>query len=122
MIRIKLKKSQPLKLRKRLKTKARLRKRISGTNGRPRFCVFKSQKHIYAQVINDSAGKTLVSFSSLKLEKGSSVETARQVGEKVAELALAKKVNQVVFDRSGFIYYGRVKALAEGARAKGLQF
>lgn len=123
MIRIQLKKKQPLRLRKRLKNKARLRKKITGLSDCPRLSVFRSGRHIYAQLIDDDKRETLVAFSSLKIkEKKSGSAIAKEVGEVVAKAALAKKIKSVVFDRGGFIYHGRVKALAEGARATGLKF
>lgn len=123
MIRIKLKKTQPLRVRKRLKNKARLRKKISGTSQCPRLSVFRSGRHIYAQVIDDLQGVTLASSSSLKLKsKKKKSDVAKHVGEDIAKAALKKKIKKVVFDRSGFIYHGRMKALAEGARTGGLKF
>lgn len=122
MIRITLKRKQPLRVRKRLKNKARLRKKISGTVERPRLSVFRSQHHIYAQIIDDENGKTLGMCSTLKLDKGGSCKAAREVGKSIAALALKKKIDKVVFDRGGFIYHGRIKALAEGARETGLKF
>ena len=122
MIRIKVKKSQPLRMKKRLKNKARLRKKISGTPERPRLSVFRSHQHIYAQIIDDMKGETLGIRSTLKLKKSQSCEAARKVGKQIASLALKKKINKVVFDRGGFIYHGRIKALAEEARANGLKF
>ena len=123
MIRIKLKKSQPLKTRKRLKNKARIRKKVFGTSECPRFSVFRSHKHIYVQIIDDEKGETLGSASSLGLKKeGSSLKQASKVGEVAAKKVLTKKINSVVFDRGGFIYHGRLKALAEGARSAGLKF
>ena len=103
---------------------ARLRTKISGTASCPRLNVFRSNKHISCQIIDDEAGKTLVSFSSivLKLENGGNVEAAKQVGTKVAELALANNIKEVVFDRGGYNYHGRVKALADAAREAGLEF
>ena len=122
MIRIQLKKNQPLKVRKRLKNRARIRKKVFGTADRPRLSVFKSQCHIYAQIIDDEKGETMGSRSSLKLEKGGSMKSAREVGQQIAVLAKKKKIEKVVFDRGGFIYHGRVKALAERARESGLKF
>ena len=123
MIRIKLKKRQPLRIRKRLKNKARLRKKIAGTLQRPRLSVFRSGKHIYAQLVDDDKGETLVSFSSLKLKQtGVKNAVAQQVGETIAKAALKKNIQNAVFDRGGFIYHGRVKSLAEGARSSGLKF
>lgn len=107
----------------RLKKKVRIRKTITGTEERPRLCVFRSNKHIYAQIINDVKGMTLVSTSSLKLdEKVSGVEMAKKIGQEVAKAAAAKSIKDVVFDRNGYIYHGQVKALAESARESGLNF
>ncbi len=124
MIRVHFKKSQPLKLRKRLRNRARIRKKIFGTPEIPRLSVFKTSKHIYAQIIDDNQGQTFYSCSSLneKAIKGTPVEKAKQVGQLLAKKALDKKISRVVFDRGGFIYHGRVKALAEGAREAGLKF
>ena len=109
----------------RLKRHMRVRAKISGTPERPRLSVFRSAKHIYAQIIDDVNGVTLASASSM--EKGfegfgGNKEAARKVGEAVAKAALAKGISEVVFDRSGSIYHGRVKELAEGAREGGLKF
>ena len=103
---------------------ARVRNKISGTPECPRLCVYRSNKNIEAQIIDDVNGVTLASSSSmtLKLENGSNVEAAALVGKDVAEKALAKNISSVVFDRSGYIYHGRVKALAEAAREAGLKF
>ena len=108
----------------RLRRHARVRAKLSGTTEAPRLCVYRSNKNIEAQIIDDTKGVTLVSSSSmaLKLENGSNVEAAAQVGKDIAEKALAKKIKKVVFDRSGYIYHGRVKALAEAAREAGLDF
>ena len=124
MIKVKFKKKQPLKLRKHLRNKARIRKKIFGTAEIPRLNVFRSGRHIYAQVIDDVKAVTLDSFSSLNLktEKVSCVEKAKKVGENLAQKVLKKKIDKVVFDRGGFLYHGRVKALAEGARKAGLKF
>ena len=124
MIKVKFKKNQPLKIRKHLRNKARVRKKIFGTAERPRLNVFRSGKHIYAQMIDDSQSVTIDSFSSLniKSEKASAMEKAKKVGENLAQKALDKKLSEVVFDRGGFLYHGRIKALAEGARGKGLKF
>jgi len=123
MIRVQFKKKQPLKLRKRLRNKARVRKKIIGSAETPRLSVFKSGRHIYAQLIDDSKQETLLSASSLKMkEKLPAVETAKKIGEAVAVKAKEKKIKKAVFDRAGFIYHGRVKALAEGARSGGLKF
>ena len=106
----------------------RVRKKISGTPECPRLCVFRSNANIYAQIIDDEAGKTLVSASSLdkevkaSIENGSNKEGAAAVGKKIAERALAANINEVVFDRGGYIFHGRVAALAEAAREAGLKF
>ena len=109
----------------RLKRHKRVRGKISGTPERPRLNVFRSETNIYAQVIDDVNGVTLVSASSLEKKfdgKGGNVEAARKVGQMVAERAKAKGIENVVFDRGGYIYHGRVQALAEGAREGGLNF
>lgn len=108
---------------RRLKIKARVRGKINGTAERPRLTVFRSNKQIYAQVIDDVAGRTLASASSLKLEaSGTKQEIAALVGKAVAQAALAAGVETVVFDRNGYLYHGRVKQLAEAAREAGLKF
>ncbi len=109
----------------RLKRHARVRTKISGTPEVPRLCVFRSTKHIYAQVIDDVNGVTLASASSMVKDFGSNggnVEGAKKVGELVAKAALAKGIENVVFDRGGYLYHGRVQALAEAARENGLKF
>ncbi len=109
----------------RLKRHKRVRGKISGTPERPRLNVFRSETNIYAQVIDDVHGVTLVSASSLDKEiegYGGNVEAARKVGALVAERAKAKGIDTVVFDRGGYVYHGRVQALAEGAREGGLNF
>jgi len=112
----------------RQKRKKRVRSRIQGTLDRPRLNVFRSLKHIYAQAIVDSTGQTLVSASSLSPElQGNfkapgNVEAAKKVGELIAKKCLEKGIKKVVFDRGGYLYHGRVKALAEAARASGLGF
>jgi large subunit ribosomal protein L18 len=110
----------------RVRVHRRIRRKVSGTAGRPRLCVFRSVKHIYAQVIDDSQGRTLVSASSAdkdaSLAGGGNVASAKTVGRLVAERAKAKGILKVVFDRGGYLYHGRVKALAEAARVAGLEF
>ena len=106
----------------RLKRHKRVRAKISGTPACPRLNVFRSEKNIYAQVIDDVNGVTLCSASSLNLENGSNKEAAREVGKAVAKAALAKGIEVVVFDRGGYLYHGRVAELAEGAREGGLKF
>jgi large subunit ribosomal protein L18 len=107
----------------------RIRAKVSGTAIRPRLCVFRSLNHIYAQLIDDTQGHTLVAASTLELgiaaseeERGTKTDKAAMVGTEVARRALNKGIKQVVFDRGGYKYHGRVKALAEAARAEGLQF
>ena len=106
----------------------RVRKKILGTDGRPRICVFRSHKHIYAQVISDEKGATLVSISTLSKElkgvvaKDKGVDAAKRVGAQLAELCKGKGINNVIFDRNGFLFHGRIKALAEAARQAGLKF
>ena len=116
---------KPDKNTARLKRHARVRKKISGTAARPRLNVFRSPKHIYAQLIDDVAGVTLASASSM--EKGfegfgGNKEAAKKVGMAIARKAQEKGISEIVFDRSGYIYHGRVKELAEGAREGGLKF
>lgn len=113
------------KTEKRLKIKRRVRKNIHGTPERPRLSVYRSNKEIYAQVIDDVNGVTLASASSREKEistEGTKSEVSGLVGKKVAEKAIAAGVETVVFDRNGFIYHGRIKALADGAREGGLKF
>src|SRR5215468_7124370 len=102
----------------------RIRKKLQGTAERPRLNVYRSLNHIYAQVIDDLHGKTLVSASStekdLRGNTGGNLDAARRIGQAIAERALAKGIDQVVFDRGGYLYHGRVKALADAARAAGL--
>lgn len=112
----------------RKKRHARIRRRLSGSPERPRMCVFRSDRHISVQIIDDTSGKVLVSASSLSKEfreqglKGSGVPAAKAVGALIAGKAVALSIEKVVFDRCGFIYHGRVKALADAAREKGLKF
>ncbi|MDF9825155.1 large subunit ribosomal protein L18 [Breznakia sp. PF5-3] len=103
---------------------ARVRTKISGTPECPRLNVFRSNAHIHAQIVDDVNGKTLVAASSvsMKIDNGSNVEAATKVGEEIAKLAKKAKIENVVFDRGGYIYHGRVKALAEAAREAGLKF
>jgi large subunit ribosomal protein L18 len=119
---------QHRKEQNRLKRKKRIRRHIFGTNNRPRMTIFKSLNHCYVQLIDDEAQKTIVAASTVGKElKGSlsqpgNTEAARKLGHVIAEKAMAMNIASVVFDRNGFLYHGRVKALAEGAREKGLQF
>jgi large subunit ribosomal protein L18 len=111
----------------RLKRHLRVRKKINGTNERPRLSVFRSSKHIYAQLIDDVKGVTLAAASTVDKElagvgNGGSVESARKVGELIAKRAKEKGYENVVFDRGGYLYHGRIQALADAAREAGLQF
>jgi large subunit ribosomal protein L18 len=112
--------------RARLRRKARVRKKIIGTEALPRVCVFRSNKHIYAQVISDDQGKTLAAVSTLSDDvtgvKKRSVDGAKQVGLALARICKETNITRVVFDRNGFLYHGRVKAVADGAREGGLEF
>ena len=110
------------KIERRIKIKFRIRKKIVGTAERPRLSVFRSNKQIYAQVINDKAGVTLAAASSLGFEKLNKTEQAKKVGLLLAEKAKAAGVESVVFDRNGYLYHGRVQSLADGAREGGLNF
>lgn len=112
----------------RQKRKTRIRKRIFGTEQRPRLSVFRSAKHIYAQIVVDSTGSTLLAASSLSPEIKGEIgdlkksDAAKKVGELLGRKAAEKNIRKVVFDRNGFLYHGRIKALAEGARESGLEF
>ena len=116
------------KLKARQRRHERVRKNVYGTAAKPRLSVFKSLSHIYAQLIDDVTGKTLIAASSKEkkvntgLKHGGNVETAKKVGASIAERALGKNIKQVVFDRGGYQYHGCVKALADAAREKGLNF
>lgn len=107
---------------KRIRLKKKIRVKIHGTETRPRLTVFRSNKFIYAQVINDNTGKTLAQASDVKINKGTKTERAKDVGTMIAEICLKNKINQVVFDRNGFKYTGRIKLVADNARTAGLQF
>ena len=113
----------------RLRRKKRVRKKVKGIPERPRLSVFRSARHIYAQIIDDTSAKTLVTVSSLSKDvrpqmenKGGNKEGAAAIGKAIAERALEKGIKRVIFDRNGFLYHGRVKALADAARAGGLEF
>ncbi len=109
----------------RKKRHIRVRAKISGTAARPRLCVYRSLKNIYVQIIDDTCGKTLVSASTVEKEfetYGGNKDAAKKVGELAAKRALEKGIEEVVFDRGGYLYHGRVAALAEGAREAGLKF
>lgn len=112
----------------RLKRQARVRRKVCGTVERPRLCIFRSAKHIYAQIIEDTTGTTLVAASTLckevceGLKSTGNIDAAKAVGAVVAKKALAKDIKEVVFDRNGFLYHGRIKGLADAAREAGLSF
>lgn len=111
------------KEQRRLRIKTRVRGKVSGTSERPRLSVFRSNKQIYAQVIDDESGRTLASASSLKMEtQGTKKEIAAMVGQEIARTAIAAGIESVVFDRNGYLYHGRVKELADAARNGGLKF
>jgi large subunit ribosomal protein L18 len=106
-----------------LKNRARIRKKVDGSTECPRLTVFRSGRHIYAQIIDDADGKTLVAFSTLEGEiKNKNKDSAKAVGTEIAKRAIAKNIKSVVFDRSGYVFHGRVKAVADGAREAGLSF
>ena len=111
----------------RLSRKIRIRRKVNGTAERPRLVVFRSNEHIYAQVVNDESGVTLVSASTLTMSRSQAgvhgnVEGATTVGREIARLAKEKDITRVVFDRNGYLYHGRIKAVADGAREGGLEF
>lgn len=112
----------------RIKRKSRVRRKVRGTQERPRLCIFRSSKHIYAQIIEDTTGKTLAAASTVApaavegVAFTGNVEAAKAVGTAIAKKALEQNIQQVVFDRNGFLYHGRVKALADAAREAGLAF
>jgi large subunit ribosomal protein L18 len=116
------------KITGRQRRKFRIRNRISGTAERPRLSIFRSARHIYAQVVDDATGATLAAASTLSgdlkgnLTENDKTDAAKKVGALIAKICLERKVEKVVFDRNGFLYHGRVRALAEAARAAGLQF
>lgn len=110
------------KEQRRIKIKFRIRKHVNGTAERPRLSVFRSNKQIYAQLINDVEGRTLASASSLGMEKMPKIQQAEKVGALVAEKAKSAGIESVVFDRNGYLYHGRVQALADAARQGGLKF
>ncbi|MCM1111141.1 MAG: 50S ribosomal protein L18 [Clostridium sp.] len=110
------------KIQRRNKIKTRIRGKVSGTAARPRMTVFRSNKQIYVQLVDDLAGKTLVSASSKGIEEGNKCEIAAKVGDNVAKKALEAGITEVVFDRNGYLFHGRVKSLADAARQAGLKF
>ena len=107
---------------KRIRLKAKIRAKITGTKERPRLSIFRSNKFIYAQIVNDLKGVTLAQVSDVKITKGTKTERAKEVGKMVAEICLKAKIGKVVFDRNGFKYTGRIKLVADAARAGGLKF
>ena len=107
---------------KRIRLKKKIRARISGTSARPRLSVFRSNKFIYAQVIDDASGKTLVEASDIKATKGTKTERAKEVGKMISEKCKGIQINEVAFDRNGFKYTGRIKLVADEARSGGLKF
>lgn len=107
---------------KRIRLKKKIRAKISGSLARPRLSVFRSNKFIYAQVIDDGSGRTMVSANDVKLSKGTKTERARRVGKMIADACKEAKIGAVVFDRNGFKYTGRIKTVAEEARGSGLKF
>lgn len=107
---------------KRIRLKKKIRSKISGTAALPRLSVFRSNKFIYAQIIDDTKGKTLASASDIKITKGTKTERAKQIGADIAGKAIALKLTNVVFDRNGFKYTGRIKLVADSAREAGLKF
>lgn len=121
-MKLKFNKKSSTKLIARMKNRVRIRRRLKGTDERPRLSVFKSGRHIYAQIIDDAKGVTIVAASTLKSGKGNNKEMAKAVGAEVAKKAISKNINAVVFDRSGYVYHGKIQALAEGAREAGLKF
>jgi len=110
------------KIQRRNKIKTRIRGKVSGTAARPRMTVFRSNKQIYVQLVDDLAGKTICSTSSKGIAEGTKCEIAAKVGEEIARKALAAGVTEVVFDRNGYLFHGRVKSLADAARNGGLKF
>lgn len=122
-MKLKVSKHTSAKTANRLKKKIRIRKTVNGSQERPRLCVYRSAKHIYAQLIDDVQHKTILTVSSLTVdEKLNGKDMAKRVGKAVAEASVKKGIKSVVFDRNGFIYHGRIQALADGAREGGLNF
>lgn len=115
-------KTKNSKTEKRLRIKRKIRAKVSGTSARPRLSVYKSNQNIYAQLIDDASGKTLFTASDVKENKGTKKERAVMVGKEIAQKAASGKIEEVVFDRNGFNYTGRIKLLADSAREAGLKF
>lgn len=110
------------KTEKRNRRRNRIRARVIGTDARPRLAVFRSNKFVYAQLINDEAGKTLAAASTKELKAKTPLEKASELGKEIAKKAATLKITSIVFDRGGYLYTGKIKAVAEGARSGGLQF
>jgi large subunit ribosomal protein L18 len=121
-VKLKFNKKSSTKVISRAKNKVKIRRKIKGDGERPRLCVFRSGKHMYAQIVDDMAGKTLAAASSSKMGTKNNKEGSKAVGQEIAKKALEKNIKFVVFDRSGYLYHGRVQAVAEGAREAGLNF
>lgn len=122
-MKLKFNKKSSTRLKSRAKNKVRVRKKISGDSERPRLAVYRSTSHTYAQAIDDVKGHTLASVSTLKASGPcGSMSGAKSVGEQIAKILKDKKIDKIVFDRSGYLYHGRVKAVADGAREAGLIF
>lgn len=121
-MRVTIKRKWSTKQKLRMKKRLKIRKKVAGDEIRPRLCVFKSTKNIYAQMIDDTTGKTLVSASTLQDKiKGKGKDAATEVGKLIAERAKEKNITKAVFDRSGYVYHGKIKSLADGAREAGLK-
>ena len=110
------------KTEKRIRLKKKIRTKVKGTEARPRLSIFRSNKFVYAQVINDTTGKTLAQTSDLKITKGTKTDRAKEVGRVIGQICLKAKISKVVFDRNGFKYTGRIKLVADEARLAGLKF
>jgi large subunit ribosomal protein L18 len=123
-VRIRTTKHTASKAVSREKKKLRIRKKVTGSAERPRLCIFRSARHVYAQVIDDVTGATLVAASTLDTDgvKGANKDACMAIGKEIAKRAIGKNIKVVVFDRNGYLYHGRVKALADAARAGGLEF
>jgi len=121
-VKLKFNKKSSTKVIARAKNKVKIRKKINGSQAKPRLSVYRSTKHVYAQLIDDVNGKTLVAASSLSLGSKNNKNGSKAVGQEIAKLALAKNIKNVVFDRSGYLYHGRIQAIADGAREAGLNF
>lgn len=124
-MRLSYNKKSASKIKSRMKKRVRIRKKVFGTDERPRLSIFRTARHIYAQIIDDAIGKTIVQSSTMMTEVGvgkGSRDAAKAIGSDIAKKAKEKNITAVVFDRGGFLYHGRVKALADAAREAGLQF